>query len=312
MDYKADARLCQGGEPSRPPIVNGIMEEIAKIFRKYDEDYVRQNFSDATSINAFALSFYKDAAEIYDVVIRVRNTERDAIGFNLDDAPILGLLVRIRKLLTEILKYYEQDNAEIISILERPLIEASVIAAYLMQSDRAVVEDYRKCSYKDRLRILRDLESGSRFFETKAGQRLLEAVREKMRNEQLTVDDFADQKKNRWKLQGKSFFDIFSLIQQDDLYASTYGIMSESIHGSWNESMDYGLVRGADGTYLASTSFAHADVRFVSPTLLFANSPFKLWLKRIDATDSNLTSALEWIDRVNAAVFRRFDEAYDG
>lgn len=80
-------------------------------------------------------------------------------------------------LLKEILKYYEQDNAEIISILERPLIEASVIATYLMSSDDSVIADYRKCSYKDRLRILRDLENGSRFFETKAGKRLLQSVR---------------------------------------------------------------------------------------------------------------------------------------
>lgn len=215
-------------------------------------------------------------------------------------------------LLKEILKYYEQDNAEIISILERPLIEASVIATYLMSSDDSVIADYRKCSYKDRLRILRDLENGSRFFETKAGKRLLQSVREKMANEQLTAEDFGDQKKNRWKVQGKSFFDIFALVENDDLYACTYGMMSESIHGSWNESMDYCLSRNADGTYSAYPFFQPADIRFVSPTLRFANKPFKLWLKRIEADDPNLIRALDWIDRVNSAIFRKFDETYDG
>jgi Family of unknown function (DUF5677) len=77
------------------------------------------------------------------------------------------LIVRIWKLLKEIIKYYEQDNAEIISILERPLIEASVIATYLMMNDRSVMEDYRKCSYKDRLRILRDLETARDFMKQK-------------------------------------------------------------------------------------------------------------------------------------------------
>ena len=93
---------------------------------------------------------------------------------------MLGLLVRIWKLLKEIIRYYEQDNAEIISILERPLIEASTIATYLMTNGPEVMSDYRKCSYKDRLRILRDLESGSAFCDTKAGQRLLKSVREKL------------------------------------------------------------------------------------------------------------------------------------
>jgi len=288
------------------------MEEIAQVLKKYDEEYVRQHFTDTASINAFALSFYKDAADIYDAVTRVRNLERNPNGFDLQDAPILGLLVKVWKLLKEIIKYYEQNNAEIISILERPLIEAAVMSTYLMRSDNLVVEDYRKCSYKDRLRILRDLESGSRFYETKAGKRLLQSVREKMLNEQLTAGDFGAQKKNRWKVQGKSFFDIFALVESDDLYACTYGMMSESIHGSWNESMDYCLLRKADGTYSAYPFFQTADIRFVSPTLRFANKPFKLWLERIEADDPNLMNALDWVERVNTAIFRKFDETYDG
>lgn len=288
------------------------MEEIAAVFKKYDEDYVRQHFVDAESLNQFALSFYKDAAEIYDAITRVRNVSRNPNGFDLNDAPILGLLVKVWKLLKEILKYYEQDNAEIISVIERPLIEASVVATYLMRSDNSVIEDYRKCSYKDRLRILRDLEEGSPFFETKAGKRLLQSVQEKMLNEQLTANDFDDQKRNRWKVQGKTFYEIFSTVENDKLYACTYGMMSESIHGSWNESMDYCLSRNIDATYSAYPFFQSVDIRFVSPTLRFANKPFKLWLERIDAADKNLMQALDWIERVNSALFRKFDEAYDG
>jgi hypothetical protein len=63
------------------------MEEIAQTLRKYDEEYVRQNFTDAASINAFALSFYKDAADIYDAVTRVRNVERNPHGFDLHPGP---------------------------------------------------------------------------------------------------------------------------------------------------------------------------------------------------------------------------------
>jgi len=287
------------------------MEEIAQVMKKYDEEYIRQHFADVPSINAFALSFFKDVADIYDAITRVRNIERNPKGFDVDDAPILGLLVKVWKLFKEVLKYYEQNNAELIGVLERPLIEASVVATYLMQSDKSVVEDYRKCSYKDRLRILRDLESGSPFFESKAGKRLLASVREKMSNEKLTVQDFDEQKKNRWKVRGKSFYEIFAQVEHADLYACTYGMMSESIHGSWNESIDFCLSRNADGTYSTFPFFQPADVRFVSPTLRFTNKPFRLWLKRIEADDPNLVRALDWIDRVNTAIFRRFDEAYD-
>lgn len=53
-------------------------------------------------------------------------------------------------------------------------------------------------------------------------------------------------------------------------------------------------------------------IRFVSPILLFTNKPYRLWLQRIDAYDKNLRMLLDWIERVNTALFRQFDEIYDG
>lgn len=215
------------------------MDEIERIISRYNEKYVADSFRSLDDINKFTGTFVKDVAEIYDCITRVRNLDRNPTGFNIDDAPILGLLTRIWKLLKEVIIYYEKDNAEIISLLERPLIEAAVTAEYLLMSDSAVIEDYRKCSYKDRLRILRELKKGSRFFETKAGKRLLKSVQEKMDLEGFSEDDFNVQKRNRWKFQGKTFFDLFGEVTDEDLYKYTYGMMSESIHGSWNESMDW-------------------------------------------------------------------------
>jgi hypothetical protein len=288
------------------------MIELVKLTQKYDEAFIKEGLGSVEELNTFALTFYKDVAEIYDCISRIRNIERNPKGFSINDAPILGLLVRVWKLLKEIIRYYEINNGEIISILERPLIEAAVVAQYLMNSDQSIVEDYRKCSYKDRLRLLRDIEAGSPFSTTKAGQRLIETVRDKMAFEKLTPTDFEVQKKNRWKIQGKSFYEIFAEIERADLYPATYGMMSESIHGSWNESMDFCLSKNQDGMF-STYPFSHtADIRFVSPTLLFANKPYRLWLRRIDAYDENMQSLLDWIERVNTALFMQFDKAYDG
>lgn len=288
------------------------MDELINITAKYQPLYIEEHFQSLERLHAFSLQFFKDVAELYDVLTRVKNIERNPTGYSIDDAPILGLLVRIGKLLKECVKYYEQDNAETIAIIERPLIEASTIATYLMLNGQAAIEDYRKCSYKDRLRILRDLESGSPFFDTKAGKRLLAAVQEKMAFEGLTKDDFAEQKKNKWRLQGKSFRDIFAEIEHDDLYPATYGMMSESVHGSWNESMDWGLVRNDDGTFSAFTDHHPADIRFMTPTINFTIRPFRLWLERIDAYDDNFKGTMDWIERVNTRLFRTFDSLYNG
>lgn len=106
------------------------MEEIYAITEKYDAEYVKSGLSSLEAINQFALIFYKDVAEIYDGLSRVKHVERNPTGFSLLDAPIFGLLVRIWKLLKEVIRYYEEDNAQIISVLERPMIEVAVIATH--------------------------------------------------------------------------------------------------------------------------------------------------------------------------------------
>lgn len=287
------------------------MEELQSLTDKYKPEYIQKGLASLDELNQFALIFYKDVAEIYDCLTRLKNTERNPTGFSIEDAPILGLLVRIWKLLKEVIRYYEQKNAEIISILERPLIEAATVATYLLRNGPAVMLDYRKCSYKDRLRLLHDLQSGSAFFDTKPGQRLLKSVRDKLNLEGFTQADFAEQKKNRWKLQGKTFYDIFAEIEHADLYAATYGMMSESIHGSWNESLDWCLTAEPDGTFRANPFFFPADIRFVTPTLQFTNKPFRLWLQRIDAYDENTRRLLDWIEKMNAMLYVKFDQFFD-
>lgn len=141
------------------------MDELKAITDKYDADHIESGFTTVGELNRFALVFFKDVAEIYDCITRIKNTERNPTGYGIDDAPILGLLARVWKLMKEVIRYYEEDNREIISVLERPLIEAAVTASFLMRSTPEAIEDYRKCSYKDRLRLLRDMEAGSPFFE---------------------------------------------------------------------------------------------------------------------------------------------------
>lgn len=287
------------------------MEELQRIIEKYTKEYVEENLKTLKDINSFAFIFFKDVSEIYDCITRIKNIERNPSGYSLDDAPIIGLLVKIWKLLKEIVVYYEKDNAEIISLLERPLIESGITASYLLTSGENVIEDYRKISYKDRLRILRELKAGSPFYETKAGKRILKSVEEKMNLEGLTINDFKEQKANGWRLQGKNFYNIFKEVEDEKLYTCTFGMMSESIHCSWNDSMDWCLQKNEDNTFDVYPFYHGADIRYVSPTLVFCNRPYKLWLQHIGIADKYLIGILEWIERVNSRLYMAFDNLYD-
>ena len=81
--------------------------------------------------------------------------------------PVVGLLTRVAKLLRVVCTFYELDNGEYLSLFSRPLIESAILATYLLRHGDEAVEDFRRCSYKHTLRILRNHDGGSEFFRTR-------------------------------------------------------------------------------------------------------------------------------------------------
>ena len=155
-------------------------------------------------------------------------------------------------------------------MFSRPLIESAIVATYLLREGDEAVEDFRRCSYKDTLRILRDHESGAELFRTPGGQRVLRSALDGLALEGLSKQNFAVQKRNRWRLQGKSLYDIFGEVAGPAEYPFVYGIMSESIHGSWTESMDWCLSRNDDGTFSTFALYHGADARAILPLVRYA------------------------------------------
>lgn len=292
------------------------MEEIRSalldITGKYDAEYNQRGLETLDALYLFSRTFYKDVSDIYECFTLIRNVERNPNGFSLNDAPILGLLVRVSKILKEAVDYYEKRNGQFVSLFDRSIVESSVMAAYLMSKDDKVIEDYRKCSYKSRLKVLGQINASEFAQKEKAGQRLQKSVRDKMAFENFTPDDFTLQKKNNWRVQGKTFYDIFAETVSENNYAATYGMASESIHGSWNESMDFNLVKNNDGTFLPYPGYYRADIRFLTPILRYTNEAYRLWLQRIEVHNEHLEKVLLWIESKNIKIFKKFDEHFDG
>ena len=207
------------------------MNEIDQIWLKYEEQSLLDSLEALDDVNRLALTFCEDVACTYRLITLRRSLSRDPSGYGLADAPIVGLLTRVAKLLRLICKFYELGNGDHLAVFSRPLIESVIVATYLLREGDEAVEDFRQCSYKHTLRILRDHESGSEFFRTPAGQRVLRSAFDDLALEGLSRQSFAVQKSNRWRLQGKSLYDIFGEVVGPPEYPFGYGIMSESIHG---------------------------------------------------------------------------------
>ena len=217
------------------------MIELSGLKTYYDDESGLERIDSVDAINDYAHGFYIEVASLYSAITLLKNLHRNPSGFSLNDAPLLGLLTRIWKLLKLSLRFYKNQNADFIAIFQRPLFEASIVATYLLKNGDEAIEDFRMYFYKDTLRILRDHHAGPDFFKTKPGRRVLALAREKLAIEDLDQDSFSVQKKNGWQLQGKNMRQIFRETIGTNQYPSMYGMSSESIHGSWNNSMDWYL-----------------------------------------------------------------------
>ena len=288
------------------------MDEIQDIRAKYDRAYLERLFASTPEADRLALAFYEDVAEILDILSRLKNVERNPTGFSIDDAPILGLLVRTWKLLKLIVWIYKEDSAEYAAIAERSLIEVAVTATYLLRSDKSTMEDYRRCSYRNRFKMLKQAASGSESYRSKAGHRLLRSINEKLALEGLDEHSFEEQIRNDWRVQGKTFHAIFKEVVGEDLYAVAYGTSSESVHGSWQEVRSFSL-RGnvARGFSLLYEPFRES-VGHVSLIVPFATLPFRGWAARVQLDDLYIEEVLDFVDKLNGILFEKYGSLFYG
>lgn len=281
------------------------MEEIRAILTKYDREYLGRMYACTPEAEQLTLGFYEDVAEILDILSRLKNVERNPTGFSVDDAPILGLLVRTWKLLKLVVWIYKEDSAEYAAIAERSLIEVGVTAAYLLRSDAATMEDYRRCSYRNRFKILQQAASGAVFYRSKPGRRLLGSIREKLALEGLAEYGFDEQIANGWRLEGKTFRRIFEEVVGEDLYTVAYGTSSESVHGSWQDIRGYSLQGDPDRGFYPRYESLRVTVGNVSMIVPFATLPFREWTTRVGLNEPYIGDVLDFVDRLN---FRLFDK----
>ena len=286
------------------------MINIERIWQKYEEEQVFSDLASLDELNHLALTFTRDVAETYKSITIQRNPDRKPFGHGIQDAPVVGLLTRVAKLLRLVCRFYELNNGESLSLFSRPLIESAIVATYLLRNGEEAVEDYRRCAYKDTLRILRDHENELEFFNTQAGQRVLRAARNDLALEGLSKKSFAVQKENGWRLQGKSIYRIFGEVVSPEEYPFVYGVLSESIHGSWNESLDWCLSRNDDGTFSSCPLLVGVDARVLLPLVRYTTPPYALWLKKIGLMEDTKQRIFDRIQDYSHRIYENFEELY--
>lgn len=282
------------------------MDEIEPILKKYEKNYLSRLLSATSEADELARIFFNDVSDILDFLCRLKNVERNPNGYSIDDAPILGLLVRISKLLKLLLWIYSEESVEYGIIAERSLLETAVTAIYLLNVNESTMEDYRRCSYRNRMKILKQAASGMAYYRSKAGQRLLTSIKKKLAAEGLNENSFDEQIANDWRLEGKTFLEIFESVIGKDLYQVIYGISSDSVHGSWLDTRHYSLYGDVTHGFYPLYEPVRENVGNLSVIVSIAVMPFSGWLKRVHLDDQYISKILDFIELLNSELCEKY------
>ena len=96
------------------------MQELARIWLKYDKDSLLDRLESLDDVNRLALTFGRDVARTFRLVTLQCNSARKTSGYGLPDAPVVGLLTRVAKLFRLVCRFYELDNGEYLSVFLPP------------------------------------------------------------------------------------------------------------------------------------------------------------------------------------------------
>ena len=200
------------------------LEEVNYIFDKYFKSPFDSTIVAEDEFNKLVFLYSKDLAVLTDLLCRIIDKETYPDYYSLNEGTIVGLITRIIKLYKELINKYQQNEGEILTIFVRLIYESFITLKYLIKNGHQSQKNFRIISYKSRYEnyklLCKEPDQNHPII-----KRQLIKLKNKLKVDGFTIADLEteNQKKGRWKLDGKSFRKIHSEVDLTQLYSFIYG-----------------------------------------------------------------------------------------
>ena len=219
----------------------------------------------------------------------------DRAGWDRDDAILGGLLVRLYKLTSALLDQVCQRRAEVAQIICRLAIETIVDLRYLFRHlDSELGDDFVRSSFRQE-RLLRDQIDAA--IESRGGEvkpiedRMLRSIDRAVSLAGISIDEVSPKRRN-WG--GKDTRSKAREVFGDDLaYIGGFSGMSQSVHGSWGDLMQFHLETEDGLRFRPKTEWGHPRPQLLTTvTLMVATTVDEFFAFRDDELHARFHSSL--------------------
>lgn len=168
-----------------------------------------------------------------------------------DEAVLGGHLVRLYKLIDSLLDQTCKHRREISIVLARLIFECIVNLRYLIaNASDETFRSYRIYSLQHELKLIETIEEN---IAARSGlvlpieDRMINSILSSFRASDLTRDDVSRNRQRNWN--GLNLYERAKRVGLDQAYLAVFGGGSHSIHGNWQDLLEYHLEKLDDHTY---------------------------------------------------------------
>ena len=231
-----------------------------------------------------------------------------------EQAPILGLYVKIYKFWEECLNVYRRGELGVYIAYQRILYEAFTKMIYLIANGREALDDFRLASYKNRVKAYNKTEKKVDGVNIVRNAKFLDDLKD----DDFTIEDLE-------KISPKNFRTILDLVKQtytkeekDLIYTLGYGLSSDAIHSDWGELRQIHLNDIGDGMMAPNISErVYNHYRVILPIADIISMAIQAFVPYINETrivvidGDSLVSVAKDIQRVIRLSFEYIKDEYE-
>lgn len=168
-----------------------------------------------------------------------------------DEAILGGHLVRLFKLLDALLDQTCRHRRETSMVIARLIFECVVNLRYLVaHASSDLFRSYRTQSLRHELKLLGQIEaniSERQGASSPIEQRMIKSIQASFRASGVTRQEVADHKQRNWG--GLNLYNRAASVGLERAYLAAFGGGSHSIHGNWQDLLEYHLEKVDDNAY---------------------------------------------------------------
>lgn len=220
---------------------------------RYSQIQTIENISEVLKNEDFLNTYFDEISQLMNFILDP--SEVEYVTYDINGATVMGLFVKISKCYNEIISSLTNNKGDVLIWLFRPLYEAFVLLKYLILKGEDSQRHYRLVSYKNRFKILDECKRRNNGLDKVMLTKFYNAIKIDGFSEIDFEKEEAKKNQKKWKLDGKSFYEIHKEVESPENYSYVYGFLSEITHSSWSEIRQFELEQNTDGRFFAKLTY---------------------------------------------------------